>query len=65
MPTDNGVWLDDRQRIANFRKQPIETDEYHSVDGAEGEFLWGRPPQHVYLLPQCPNLCLERCPRPK
>jgi len=22
----------------NFREQPIETNEYHSVDGAEGEF---------------------------
>jgi hypothetical protein len=33
---------DDRQRIANFREHPIETNEYHSVDGAEGEFPWRR-----------------------
>src|SRR6266478_7462835 len=39
MPADKGVRLDDRQRIANFREQPIETNEYHSVDGAEGEFF--------------------------
>src|ERR1019366_1563302 len=65
MPADNGVRLNDRQRIANSRKQPIETNEYQSVDGTEGEFLWSSPPQDVYLLPQRPNLCLERCPRPE
>src|SRR5467141_3216221 len=27
MPADKGVWLDDRQRIANLREQPIETNE--------------------------------------
>jgi hypothetical protein len=26
---------------------------------------WEQPPQNVYLLPQYPNLSLERCPRPK
>jgi hypothetical protein len=31
----------------------------------KGEFLWSSPPQDVYLLPQRPNLCLERCPRPE
>src|SRR2546422_11592253 len=60
MPADKGVRLDDRQRIANFREQPIETNEYHSVDGAEGEFLWSSSPQNVDLLPQRPNLCLKR-----
>ncbi|HEY4721641.1 MAG TPA: hypothetical protein VII92_07335, partial [Anaerolineae bacterium] len=65
MPADNGVRLNDRQRIANSREQPIETNEYQSVDGIEGVFLWSSPPQDVYLLPQRPNLCLERCPRPE
>src|SRR6266436_7952842 len=64
MPADKGVRLDDRQRIANFREQPIETNEYHSVDGAEGEFLWSSSPQNVDLLPQRPNLCLKHYPRP-
>src|SRR5256714_7010060 len=59
MPADKGVRLDDRQRIANFREQPIETKEYHSVDGAEGEFLWSSSPQNVDLLPQRPNLGLK------
>src|SRR5471032_984369 len=65
MPADNGVRLNDRQSIANSREQPIETNEYQTVDGTEGEFLWSGPPQDVYLLPQHPNLCLERCPRPE
>src|SRR5450759_166324 len=64
MPADKGVRLDDRQRIANFREQPIETNEYHSVDGAEGEFLWSSSPQNVDLLPQRPNLCLKHYARP-
>jgi hypothetical protein len=40
------------------------TNEYHSVDGAEGEFLWSSSPQNVDLLPQCLNLCLKHYPRP-
>jgi hypothetical protein len=65
MPADNGVRLNDRQRIANFREQPIETNEYQLVDGTEGEFPWSSPPQNIYLLPQRPNLCFKRCPRPE
>ena len=65
MPTNNGVRLHDRQRIANFRKQPIQANEYQSVNGAEGEFLWSRPPQNVDLLSQRQIFCLERYPRPK
>src|ERR1039457_6522475 len=65
MPADNGVRLNDRQSIANSREQPIETNEYQSVDDTEGEFLWSSSPQDVYLLPQRPNLCLERCQRPE
>src|ERR1700687_261561 len=61
MPTDDRIRLDDRQRIANFREQPIETNEYHSVDGAEGEFLWSNSPQ-IDLLSQRPNLCLKHYP---
>jgi hypothetical protein len=59
---NNGVSLHDRQRFANFWKQPIETSEYQAVEDAERESLRSSPPQNVYLLPQCPNLCLERCP---
>ena len=45
MPTNNGAWLHDRQRIANFREQPIQTNEYQSVDGTEGKLLWSSSPQ--------------------
>jgi hypothetical protein len=64
LPADNGVRLNDRQRLTSSWEQPIDTNEYQSVDGTEGEFLWSSPPQDVYLLPQRPNLCLKRCPRP-
>jgi hypothetical protein len=51
MPANYGLRLDDRQRIANSRDHPIETNEYHSVDSAEGEFPWNTSLQDVYLLP--------------
>jgi hypothetical protein len=41
----------DRQRIAHLREQPIQTNEYQSVDGTEGKFLWSSSPQNVDLLP--------------
>jgi hypothetical protein len=43
MPTNNGVRLHDRQRIANLWKQPIETNEYKAVEDAERESLRVRP----------------------
>jgi hypothetical protein len=51
MPTNNGAWLHDRHRIAHFREQPIQSNEYQSVDGTEGKFLWSSSPQNVDLLP--------------
>jgi hypothetical protein len=65
MPFDYGLRLRNRQRLANARAKPIEANKNQSVDGAEGLFLRGGSPQNVYLLPQHPNLRLERCPRPK
>src|SRR5450759_1773048 len=65
MPTNNSVGLHDRQRIANLWKQPIETSEYQVVEDAERKSLRSSTPQNVNLLPQRPNFCLERCPRPK
>src|SRR6202021_25296 len=41
------------------------TNEYQAIEDAERESLRSSPPQNVYFLPQCPNLCLERCPRPQ
>src|ERR1700681_1671836 len=65
MPFDHGLWLNNRQRIANAREKPIEANKNQSVDGAEGLFLRSGSPQNVYLLPQHPNFHLKRCPRPK
>jgi hypothetical protein len=65
MPFDDGLRLNDRQRIANARKKPIEANKNQAVDEAEGLFLRSGSPQNVYLLPQRQNFRLERCPRPK
>ena len=64
MPFDYGLRLNNRQRIANAREKPIEANKNQSVDGAEGLFLRSGSPQNVYLLPQHPNFCLKRRPRP-
>jgi len=50
VPTDHGVWLDDRQCVASDRKPPKQADEYQPIDAAEAWSLWGRPPQDVDLL---------------
>jgi hypothetical protein len=64
MPFDYGLRLNNRQRIANARAKPIEANKNQSVDGAEGLFLRSGSPQNIYLLPQHPNFCLKRRPRP-
>jgi len=64
MPFDYGLRLDNRQRIANAREKPIKANKNQSVDGAEGLSLRSGSPQNVYLLPQHPNFCLKRRPRP-
>jgi hypothetical protein len=51
MPTDDCLRLHNRQRIEHFREQPIQTNEYQSVDGTEGKLLWSSSPQNVDLLP--------------
>src|SRR6266404_4813696 len=65
MPFDYGLRLNNRQRIANARKKPIEANKNQAVDEAEGLFLRSGSPQNVYLLPQRQDFRLERCPRPK
>lgn len=32
-------------------QQPIETNEYQPINGAEGGFRWSRSPQNLDLLP--------------
>ena len=65
MPFDHGLRLNNRQRIANAREEPIKAKKNQAVDGAEGLFLRSGSPQNVYLLPQHQNFSLDRCPRPK
>jgi hypothetical protein len=65
VPSDDGPGPDNRKRIKNAREEAKETNEHQSVDGTERVFLGGGSSQNNDLLPQCPNLCLERCPRPQ
>jgi hypothetical protein len=63
MPRDDCIGPDDRQRIAGFRKQSIETNKYQSIKNTKGLPSRRRSPQSVDLLPKHPNLCLQCCPR--
>jgi hypothetical protein len=65
MPLDDGLRLDNRQRIATAGEKPIKANKNQSVDGAEGLSLRTGSPQNVYLLPQRQDFRLERCPGPK
>src|SRR5262245_2877081 len=49
MPTDHGIWLDDRQCAPNIGEQ---ADEYQLVDAVEEKPLWRGPPQDIDLLAQ-------------
>jgi hypothetical protein len=64
LPFDYGLRLNNRQRIENARAKPIKANKNQSVDGAEGLFLRSGSSQNVDLLPQHPNFCLKRRPRP-
>ncbi len=63
VPTDHGIRLDDRQRAPNIGEQPIEADQYQSVDAAEQKPLWRGPPQDIDLLAQHQDLRLKLCSR--
>src|SRR6266446_5932047 len=60
MPADKGVRRWKSRRRGGRPIVPVD----HSVDGAEGEFLWSSSPQNVDLLPQRLDLCLKHYPRP-
>ncbi len=62
MPPNNSIRFDDRHRTANSGEQPIETNEYQPINGIKGTLLWRATPQNVDLLPQRPNLGLDRSP---
>jgi hypothetical protein len=55
-PINEHFNADDCQRAANIGEQPIEADEYQSVDAAEEKPLWRGPPQDIDLLAQHQDL---------
>jgi hypothetical protein len=52
VPTEHGVGLDDRQRVANIGEEPTEANEYQAIYAAEAKPPRGRPPQHIDLVAQ-------------
>ena len=60
MPSNDGLWPDDRQRISNVRKHSIEANEYQPVEGIEAEPLRRSAPQDDDLLAQDQVLGFKR-----
>ena len=60
MPTNNGLWLYDRQSVQDAWGNLIEAGENQTIDIAESEPLRRFPAQHVELLAQREDLCLKR-----
>src|SRR5258708_18692518 len=52
MPPDDGLWLDNRQRVQHRRKQAIEPDEEQSVRRRQPRPRAYALTQHTQLMPQ-------------
>jgi hypothetical protein len=65
MPTNNGLRLDDRQRIPDTGRQPVQADEYQSAEAGEEKPTRRGPPQDVDLVAQDKVLCCNRRSRSK
>jgi hypothetical protein len=61
VPSYNSVRPDDRQRIIHLGKQSADTSQYQPVDRDEGRSPGTGSPQHIDLLPQDQNFCLNQC----
>jgi len=60
MPADNRLRLDDHQGVQNSGCNPIESGKQEPIESSEGDPLRCFSSQHIELMAQCHNLCLER-----
>jgi hypothetical protein len=65
MPANNGCRIDDRERIQNTRRDPIQADEDQAIEVAEDRALRRPSVQYVQLKAQSQVLCSKRCSRPE
>jgi hypothetical protein len=65
VPADHGIGSDNGKCLTHLGKQPADTSQYQPVNRRKSKSLGIGTPQHIDLLPQHQNLCLERCARPQ
>src|SRR5260370_1557144 len=65
MPADRGPRTDALQSSQHARCQPIQPGKYQTVDAGEGWSLRRFPSQHVELMTNSQDLCLQRRSRPE
>jgi hypothetical protein len=65
LPADHGIGSDNSKGIIRLGKQSADASQYQPVNRPKRTPLGIGTPQHIDLLPQHDNLCLERCARPK
>jgi hypothetical protein len=60
MPADDRFRLNDHQGVQNVGCDPIEARKNEAIKIAESKPLWRFSSQHIELVAQRHNLCLER-----
>ena len=60
MPTDDGLWLNDRQGVHYVRRKPIEGGKDKTIKCAESGALRRFSSQHIELVAQRQDLRLKR-----
>ena len=65
VPADHGIGSDNCKCIIHLGKQPADAAQYQPVNRPKSKSPGIGTPQHIDLLPQHQNLCLERCARPQ
>src|SRR5207344_760890 len=63
VPADHGIGSDNCKCIIHLGKQPADAAQYQPVNRPKSKSPGVGTPQHIDLLPQHQNLCLEHCAR--
>jgi hypothetical protein len=65
MPSDDGLRLDDFERVQHIGSQPIERGKHEAIEVADSHPLWRSTPQYVELMSKDEDFGLQRGARPE
>ena|SRR6516225_3998771 len=64
MPTQDGLGLEDLERVERLGGEVKEPDKQQSIDVADGHPLRRFAPQYIELMSKDEDFSLQRCARP-